>query len=71
VNDKAPASATLRPGLLWWRGQDLNLRPSGYESDAPCFMGFLDPPWSRQIGLFSTIVAVDARSRCHRGADPV
>ena len=49
----------------------MNLQPSGYESDAPGFIGFLDPPWSRQIGLFSTIVTVDACSRCRHGADPV
>ena len=34
-------------------------------------MGFSDPLWSRQIGLFSSIVTVDARPGCRRGDDSV
>jgi hypothetical protein len=55
---KKPAKLLTKRALFWLRGQDLNLRPSGYEPDAltncatlpnekarPCFEG------AGQIGI--------------------
>ena len=33
TNGKKPAAVLLRAFVIWLRGQDLNLRPSGYEPD--------------------------------------
>ena len=43
---------TRPPEVQWWRGEDLNLRPSGYETYALVQLDFADSSSSSDLALY-------------------